>query len=257
MRWDYCTRSLHEMGLGIRRFADMHLLFKIKNCWKLLLKDSLWSIFCATKYKVNLKGWYAKVPSFAYVRWKSLMSVMPWVISQSCWLIDKGDSSFWMDKWYANGILFNHFIHLPSTNLCAKVVDVFSNRDLVVGQEGGKDKEVADMWRVFKELNVDSQGTNDKLIWMSASDGKFFVKNAWEVINTNSRLASKKKWIWSILLPSKMSLLLWRISWNVVTVDANIQSRVVQFVPKCNCCVHSQVETLDHLFLHGELGKNV
>ena len=56
VRWDVCTRPLHDMGLGIRRFADMFYIFRIKSCWKLLLKESLWSIYCATKYKVKYVG---------------------------------------------------------------------------------------------------------------------------------------------------------------------------------------------------------
>ena len=32
VRWDICTRPLHDLGLGIRRFADMQYLFRIKAC---------------------------------------------------------------------------------------------------------------------------------------------------------------------------------------------------------------------------------
>ena len=92
---------------------------------------------------------------------------------------------------------------------------------------------------------------------MLASDGVFSVKSAWKVISTITCMNSKKKWVWSVLLPTKMSLFLRWIPWNVVAVDVNVQSRSIRLVSKCNCCVHSQVETLDHLLLQGELGTNV
>ena len=41
VRWDLCTQPLNEMGLGIRTLGDVYLLFRIKNCWKFLLKNSL------------------------------------------------------------------------------------------------------------------------------------------------------------------------------------------------------------------------
>ena len=59
------------------------------------------------------------------------------------------------------------------------------------------------------------------------------------------------------VMPAKMSLFLWRIAWNAVSVDANVQSRSVHFVSKCNYCINAQTETLNHLLLHEELGPNI
>ena len=78
-----------EMGLGICRLLDIHLLFSIKSCWKLLLKVSLWSKYCPIKYKVEQNGWFTTTPSFSSMRWKKLVGLMPWVISHSLWLLTK------------------------------------------------------------------------------------------------------------------------------------------------------------------------
>ena len=140
VNWDNCTKSYDEMGLDIRKFQDLHVLFNIKACWNLLQRSSLWSQFCAAKYCIDRNGWYAPVPSFCSTRWKSLMNVMPWVVANSLWQIDKGNSSFWMDKWWDSGIIHNIFQHLPSADLFVKTVDVFFNKDLfeehVVGDVG-------------------------------------------------------------------------------------------------------------------------
>ena len=108
----------------------MQYLFRIKACWKLLLKESLWSIYCATKYKVLLVGWNVSCPTYASPRWKSLMEVMPMVISNSRWQINKGNALFWMDKWHEDGILFNVFEHFTYTDLGAYIGDVYHHRDL-------------------------------------------------------------------------------------------------------------------------------
>ena len=75
------------------------------------------------------------------------MEVMPWMISNSYWMIDKGDALFWMDKWHEDGILFNNFEHYPTTNLGGKVGDVLHHRDLFENQVGGiaGTSSVADM----------------------------------------------------------------------------------------------------------------
>ena len=84
-----------------------------------------------------------------------------------------------MDKWYVNGILFNHLEHLPFTDLNAKVVDVFYNRDLFIDQVGGDVERVFNMWRVLRKHEIDWKGPKDRLIWMLASDGKFTIRSAW------------------------------------------------------------------------------
>ena len=47
-------------------------------------------------------------------------------------------------------------------------------------------EDVANMLHVFKELHVDLQVTDDKLIWMPTSDSGFSVKSAWKVISTSA-----------------------------------------------------------------------
>ena len=131
VKWSTCAASLCEMGLGIRKLQDIHLLFNIKSCWKLLLKESLWSKYCNAKYRVAVEGWHSN-SSFASNRWRKLMEVMPWVISNSLWLINRGNSSFWMDKWWSEGILFNMHRFSKGTDLSVSIRDVFFHTDLFV-----------------------------------------------------------------------------------------------------------------------------
>lgn len=129
------------------------------------------------------------------------MLVMSWAISNSIWLIDKGNNSFWMDKSMGDGIIHNIFGHLPESDLSAKVVDVYFNKDIVKGQVVGDADEVPTMWHVLQDLHVDPQGDKDKLIWTPSLDGNFSIKSTWKVINIMRSVISSKKWIWSILIP--------------------------------------------------------
>ena len=57
------------------------------------------------------------------------------------------------------------------------------------------------------------------------------------------------------LLTSKVSLFLWRVTWNGVAVDYNVQSKSIIMVSKCNCCLQGHVETLEHLLFRSELAS--
>ena len=164
------------MGLGIRKLHDVHLLFNIKSCWKLLLKGSLWSKFCNNKYKVGVCGWL-KQHSFASLQWRKLMDVVPWVISNSKWLIDKGNRSFWMDKWWSEGILFDKLGVSKGIDLNVTISDVFHHSDLFIDDIGDESLLVRRMWRDLRNLQVDSAGNDDKLIWLHSASGLFSIQS--------------------------------------------------------------------------------
>ena len=214
-------------------------------------------MYCATKYKVLLVGWEAPCPTYASPRWKSLMEVMPMVIANSQWQIDKGNALFWMDKWHEDGILFNLVEHFTYSDLGAYIGDVYHHGDLFENQIGGTENEVVSLWHQFQKLQVNSQGSDDKLIWRPVSNGVFSIKSAWSLISNRSSYDNRWRWIWSSIMPAKMSLFLWKIAWNAVSVDENIQARSVFLASKCSYCINAQTESLNHLFLHGDLASNI
>ena len=60
-----------------------------------------------------------------------------------------------------------------------------------------------------------------------------------------------------VFFAGKMSLFLWKIAWNAVSVVENMQSKAVVSASKCNCCINPQTESLNHLLLHGDLAYNI
>ena len=97
-----------------------------------------------------------------------------------------------MDKWWDEGIIYNIFEHLPSSDLSAKVGDVYFHRDLFADQVAAEVREMDSMWCCFDDLHVDPQREHDSLICTPSANGKFSIKSAWKVINTNMAITKKK-----------------------------------------------------------------
>ena len=107
----------------------------------------------------------------------------------------------------------------------------FFYRDLFIVQIGGDNMEVKNMWDNLSTLYVDWQGDRDKLIWLLESDGAFSIKSASNILYTMRNSNTRWKWMWSHYMPAKMSIFLWKIAWNAISVDANVQSRAVHLHP--------------------------
>ena len=185
------------------------------------------------------------------------MEIVPWVISNSKWLIDKGNRSFWMDKWWSEGILFDKLGVNRGTDLNVPICDVFHLRDLFIDDIGDDSLLVRHMWRDLSSLQVDSAGNDDKLIWMLSSSGLFSMQSAAVKLHFNCKKSRYARLLWSSLLPPKVSLFLWRVSWNGVAMDTNVHSKSIILVSKCNCCYQGQVETLEHLLFSSELASSL
>ena len=123
------------------------------------------------------------------------MSMMPWVVANSLWQIDKGNSSFWMDKWWNSGIIHNIFRHLPTADFFFKTVDVYFNKDLFEEHVIGDVGDLQNMWSALQDLLVDPRGQEDNLIWTPSPDGNFSIKDTWNLINSKRVVVPSRKWI--------------------------------------------------------------
>ena len=109
------------------------------------------------------------------------------------------------------------------------------------------------MWRDLRNLQGDPTGSEDKLIWLHSASGQFSIQSTVSKHHLNYKKSRHAWLIWSAFLPSKVSLFLWRLSWNGLAVDYNVQSKSIALVSKCNFCLQCQIEMLEHLFFQSDL----
>lgn len=68
---------------------------------------------------------------------------------------------------------------------------------------------------------------------------------------------SLAKNIWHPHLPLKVSVFVWKLLHKGIPVDDLIQRREIHFASKCLCYVNPSIERANHLFLQGDLVKQI
>lgn len=97
----------------------------------------------------------------------------------------------------------------------------------------------------------------DKPWWIKTSTGKFSVKSAWEILRRRDEDSEFYNKIWVTGLPFKISFFGWRVWSKRVLVAAVLATWNTNISPFCSCCVTPTSESLEHLFLKGEIATTV
>ncbi|KAH0661891.1 hypothetical protein KY284_026822 [Solanum tuberosum] len=97
----------------------------------------------------------------------------------------------------------------------------------------------------------------DKHWWIKSSTGKFTVKSAWEIFRSRDEVSENFKRIWVKGLPFKISFFGWRVWTYRVPVADIISSWNPNISPLCQCCKVPIRETIEHLFLLGEVATYI
>ncbi|KAL0448914.1 UNVERIFIED_CONTAM: hypothetical protein Slati_1447800 [Sesamum latifolium] len=98
-------------------------------------------------------------------------------------------------------------------------------------------------------------GQDDKIVWTRSSDGVFSMKIAWETIRVASSQRQLLADTWYCSLRPTMSVFLWRLFQNRISVDARMKQKGFSFPSKCQCC--EAEETILHLFVESSAVQSV
>lgn len=107
------------------------------------------------------------------------------------------------------------------------------------------------------DANVVLRSGRDVLIWQPTNDGRFTSKSAWELIWARGNNCDWKKWLWSSMVPKKLSSVSWRALRSKLPVVINIQAVGVKLASRYNCCMQPSYETADHVLSMGDLAKEL
>ncbi|KAL6520131.1 hypothetical protein OROHE_017274 [Orobanche hederae] len=103
--------------------------------------------------------------------------------------------------------------------------------------------------------------SQDTIIWHFSPNGSYTVKNGYRFFNSinkpclNRNLAGPSgvnpspswNFLWSLKIPSKIKIFLWRLLKNSLPTRSNINSRGIDSVLNCVLC-DGDVESLEHIF---------
>ncbi|OVA03707.1 Reverse transcriptase zinc-binding domain [Macleaya cordata] len=88
-------------------------------------------------------------------------------------------------------------------------------------------------------------------LWAWTPDGIFTVKSAFQQLRIAAPPCPFARFYWAKFVPNKLSVFFWRAINRAVPVDVRIQNCAISLASGCVCCTHMQIESFDHLFMHG------
>ncbi|XP_058181170.1 uncharacterized protein LOC131299601 [Rhododendron vialii] len=267
VRWNKLCERKSKGGLGFRDSHAVNLAFLAKQGWRLLQGPrSLFQQLFKWKYFHNLSFWDAPCPNAASWAWRSIVAGR--TILKKGWRWSVGDGSsidIWKDPWLPRSLSFKTLSPPPLAD--SPFYDINRVADLIDDETHWWN--FALIKSLFSNLDVESilsipissQGIRDKGTWHYTSNGSFSVKYAYHLAmnsiflrysrergESSSGDALNPLWksLWSVPIPNKIKMFMWRCSHNAIAVMYNLHRRNVDVLPYCPHC-QSHVETLEHM----------
>nr|KYP53471.1 Putative ribonuclease H protein At1g65750 family [Cajanus cajan] len=256
IKWEKVTDSKEKGGLGIKEINLFNKALLAKWRWCLFHNpESLWVKFICSKYGGFQNLCAQNALQNDSVWWKDLIKACGglesegWFDSQLEWKVNRGSAiRFWLDNW------------VDQVTLAVKFPSLFESskqKHHLISEMGGW-VEGEWNWR-FKwsdqtdVSHIELEQELDWWFWRSKVDGEFSVKEAYKVIESESRLGEEGvlfKQIWSIKAPPKALIFLWRlVNRGIPSVDILKRRNLILDEKQSICVLYNKVEEIvSHLF---------
>ncbi|RVW15657.1 hypothetical protein CK203_075360 [Vitis vinifera] len=219
-------------GLGLRKLIPLNKALLGKWVWRFAnAKEEMWKRVLVAKYGQEEFGWRTKKANgvFGVGVWKEVMKEADWCWDKMNFKVGKGTKiRFWKDPWCGEVELAHRFPQL--FNMAAQ-------RSATVGE----------LWDHNPDLgswNLRGLGSLE-----GGKNGKFEVKEAYELLISHSTLLFPKKGIWVENVPSKLAFFAWEATWGRVLTLDRLQKRGWQLPNRCYLCGMDE-ENVNHLLIH-------
>ncbi|XP_060216631.1 uncharacterized protein LOC132644094 [Lycium barbarum] len=97
----------------------------------------------------------------------------------------------------------------------------------------------------------------DRTRWMMTASGKFTIGIAWELLRSKAVKSDVFKNMWISCVHFKISFFFWRLWKYKIPVGEVVRRIGVDTKATCYCYDHRQYETVDHLFVTGNVATKV
>ncbi|KAF3659446.1 hypothetical protein FXO37_13978 [Capsicum annuum] len=217
LKWSDLCYPTKEGGMGFKSIQNSCDAFAAKNWWNFRTGNSLLKSFLEAKYCKRLHPVARKGRPDQSHTWRRLMNIKDKCETHMIWKIGKGNLSFWWNNWSGKGSIAKH-LHLVHKSKNTKVAEFI--------REGKWDEShlrlelpaniVDDIMKI--QIHKDQY---DKIISDSFKVAFFMMK----------------------LLRSRIS------------TDENVRRFKVHGPSMCNCCISHQEESIQHLFVEGDIAR--
>lgn len=226
--------------------------FSMKLWWNFRSNASLWAKFMLAKYGRNKHPIDCQRSATGSSTWNRLMGIKEAAEENIFWILGDGNINFWKDKWLIQGRLCD-FVSPPQHLAGLSVKDALINIHEWWPQFFLSTGILQDILSTASNI----RDSSDQCVWTVNSDGNFTISSAWWVRRQKRNLMRYGTMLWHHLIPLKWSILVWKAVNGKLPLDFNLQQIGIQLASKCECCVDSKVESIDHLFVQSETAQKM
>ncbi|XP_042973032.1 uncharacterized protein LOC122304830 [Carya illinoinensis] len=115
----------------------------------------------------------------------------------------------------------------------------------------------AELTKKVLEVLSKSRAGADVLVWTASNDGKFSTKSAWNCVRINAPKVRWVDWVWHPCIPKNISVNMWKVFNNALSVDDKIRSIGIPIASKCDCYLNGGYENRDRVLANGDIAKEV
>ncbi|MQL86196.1 hypothetical protein Taro_018726 [Colocasia esculenta] len=169
-------------------------------------------------------------------------------------VMDSGSSAhFWYDVWTGNTPLKDY---LPD-DIWTTMFDKNCTIQQAFSDPMSNQLQMA-FWHCPMNLFtkfLTTYNSQDTWIWCPTQDGHFSTKSVRSILTTEAN----QQWaiLWAPYIPTKWSVLIWRIILNAVPIDGTVKEQGIPLVSKCYCCSNPHEETTLHLFFKSAIAVQI
>ena len=188
------------------------------------------------KYGQEEFGWRTKKANgaFGVGVWKEILKEADWCWDNMSFKVGKGTSiRFWKDPWCGDVELSWRFPHLfnVAAQRNATVGDMWDqnsgqggwNLRFIRGFNDWELNMVGDLLQILRSQRITLE--EDSTLWKGGKNGKFGVKEAYDLTISPSVSMFPKKGIWVENVPSKLAFFAWEATWGRVLTFDRLQKR--------------------------------
>jgi hypothetical protein len=261
LAWSNICQPKSAGGLGIRSLEFLNKALLARLGWKIVTNQPLlWVEALKGKYLKNGHSFLdlPSNPSSSWL-WKSILKNREVIEKGACLTISNGvNIHVWSSPWIP---ALPGFKPSPNPNLVGlpefTVADLINPRDRSWNSLLLHDLFDSNTVLQIENLHLSQVPSQDRWTWVPSPNGVFSVSSAHEVValDSSSRSSpfSPEDWIslWGLKLQHRLKHLLWKITWDMLPVRANVGRFIPSVDPDAWICPFCKgpEETVQHIFL--------
>lgn len=279
VKWENILSNGELGGLNIGSLNAHNISLLAKWWWRFRVKkDSLWVRVIKSIYGSNggLSPYASNRVKYTST-WGNIIKVgcviqklnINWVESFR-WVVGNGESiSFWDDIWVGNVRLLDKFnrLYKLEKNSAARLSERGSwvngnwewKWDWSVNPRGRSLDELESLKNMLESICV-SQVHEDKWFWTMSKEGIFEAKTLRQLVDQqllHPLMEDFQKTRWSLLLPSKICIFIWRALKGRIPVRVELDRRGVD-IPSLLCPLcNDAVENIDHALVRCRVSSQI